>query len=202
MAFIDFPPLPVIGQFAIGQVRTIPLQRGAFSLEESSLDFGGEMWTAELEIICRTNEAAGQLQAWFHDIVKPGDRGRLYTPLGTRGVLGTMASASRTLAASAVAGAASISMNSAPSGQTLLRGSYFSIRSHLYQVREDVTFTGSPATVKIFPRLRQAESSGETVDFTNARSLWKLQGNQVPDLARRELHRPEPITVKLAESIK
>ena len=200
MANIDWPSGLIIGEYQIRPVRTVPLQRGAYSMAESSIDFAGDLWKAEYTLRHMTLEAAGRLRAWCLDIVEPGNRGRIYTPLGTRGVLGTC-DADNLSASAAVAGAGTISASGASNGQTLLSGSYLSISSHLYMVRSDVTFSGT-TEIPIWPRLREAHGGGQTVRLTNARSVWKLAGNEIPDFGRLSKNLEEPLTLKLEEALR
>lgn len=77
------------------------------------------------------------------------------------------------LAASASAGAASLSLDIVVAG-TIQPGNYFSINDRLYIIRK----TPTPTTIEIWPPLRTAVSAGDWVEFDNPTCRMRLASDQ------------------------
>lgn len=143
----------------------------SFGGSEQAVDMLNDRWLFSLELAPRTHAEAAQIEAFIAALRGASNTTALYhfarpAPLGTL-------SGSPT-AQAAAQGAASITLNTATDGQTLLAGDLIGVAGLLLQVAASCTAAAGAITVPLVNRLRVAVTDAAAVTLLQPTANFRL----------------------------
>jgi hypothetical protein len=177
MSTIALPSIFRVSQFAMVQEENLRVNSSPYGGSEQLVDLLNDRWKVSLEVGVSQQSEGAQLEAFIN-----AQRGGINTvnlfhygrpvPRGTmRGTL--------TLAATAAAGAASITLTggAGQASTTLLAGDLVGVGGLLLMVQDNATANGSGViTINITNRLRVLQTSGVSVTWDHPTAFFRLVG--------------------------
>ncbi len=167
---LDLPEMPELTRVEVRMLDAVALSVSPFTFETEALDWGGQMWLAEIGLPPLSRDAAAPWEAWLAAL-----RGRLGTFLlgdpDRKAPRGSATSA-------AITGQTGSSSVDVVMAGTLLAADLFQLGTgtdaRLHKVLKDRIGSG---TLEIWPALR-ADYAGAAAIVTDPKGLFRLSTNE------------------------
>ena len=148
--------------------RTVAVAESPFTLDTQVYNHQGARWEAEVTLPPLKGADASAMEAFIVGLKGRSGTFTFGNPLHTSTATATT---SGTTAIRAEA------LTTTSSGSAVTAGTYFQVGDYLYIVTANKS--SGAGTLSFQPPLRAAIASGQALDFTFPKSLWRMQSNDI-----------------------
>ena len=148
--------------------RTVAVAESPFTLGTQVFKHQGARWEAEVTLPPLKGANASVMEAFIVGLQGRSGTFTFGNPLHT---------SSATSTTSGITAIRSETLTTTSGGSAVAAGTYFQLGDYLYIVTE--AKSSGAGTLKFQPPLRGAIASGQALDFTLPKSLWRMQSNDI-----------------------
>lgn len=202
MAVYYFEGSPIVAPLKIESNEPI-FVTDSISLKQQRASQGAQRWELEFTVMTRDVEE----DLFVSSIVYANQARTMVMPQLLSVDNKTTCSVAGTVSATATVASSTVSITFSEIGTTIPKGSFIKFSNHpkLYLVTSEVTTTGSPVVVSIFPVLREEVTSGVTVNHPGSPTKPMFTYYQSTDNVRGIIYEDgvlvNPGTIKLLEAL-
>jgi hypothetical protein len=168
------PALTRLAGYSLTLKRAVAFTASPFTMQQQLYDWGGALWTAELDLVPVMRAGGGAALEAFITALRGRAGTFLFGPPHGKAALGTCNQTGVTVSGAGQAGFA-LTVTGLGASTTVLAGTYLSVGLRLHQVVEGATASASgTATLTIEPGLRASPSNGAAVKLANPQGLFRL----------------------------